>query len=477
MSYRIVFVSALAVMMLELPGLGQLTLRVTVDTGFTEIVNDEPGAVTIDGYSVSSPAGQLGGAWTSLSSQGVVGWDEAANSDSRRRTEFNPTGASEIGPGTSLSLGTVFVPVAGANPDLAFQYTGPNGQTLLGDVDVAAALGLLVDRGTGEVSLFNRTGGLIDVDGYTIGSPSSSLGDGWQSFADRGVAGWDEADNSDASRVTEFNPAGSTIVGANESISLGTLYAPTEPTAIGQELPEDLTFGYTSPTGKSLEGSVAFSGARNNVVLSIDPESGRATIQNESPYFDVSIDAYTISSSSGLLNLGGWQSLESQGLEGWDAAENADAFRLTEFSPTSETALDGGGRTLDLGAAVDVSAGLDLADLNFEYLVAGGEAATGLIVLAEAASCVVPPGGIVGDFDGDGSVLFADFITLSVNFNQAVSTYQEGDANCSGQVDFADFILLSTNFGESAGQAAAVPEPGFLSLWLLPLLALRRRRK
>ena len=52
-----------------------------------------------------------------------------------------------------------------------------------------------------------------------------------------------------------------------------------------------------------------------------------------------------------------------------------------------------------------------------------------------------------GDVDGNGKVEFADFLVLSQNFGQDVSSREEGDLDGNGTVEFADFLLLSQNFG------------------------------
>src|SRR5688572_21383812 len=109
-------------------------------------------------------------------------------------------------------------------------------------------------------------------------------------------------------------------------------------------------------------------GARNNLVLTINPATGEAAIQNESPYFNVSIDAYTITSDSGKLLTGNaaWNSLQDQGLAGWDQADNSNAIRITEFKTTGATSMPGGGTVLDLGAPISLAAGpLDPDDFSF----------------------------------------------------------------------------------------------------------------
>jgi|GEM_PF-3395132 len=126
------------------------------------------------------------------------------------------------------------------------------------------------------------------------------------------------------------------------------------------------------------------------------------------------------------------------------------------------------------------TAGLELSargpnDTTFELL----GSPTSSLQLIGGTTCLVPEGGVLGDFDGNGTVEFEDFLSLSSNFAEQVSTYEEGDANCDGAVLFDDFLILSANFGSTAGAAtsAQVPEPssGCLALCCVGILALRRR--
>ena len=41
----------------------------------------------------------------------------------------------------------------------------------------------------------------------------------------------------------------------------------------------------------------------------------------------------------------------------------------------------------------------------------------------------------------------ADFLALAANFNKTDATWPEGDFDGSGTVDFADFVILADNFG------------------------------
>lgn len=69
---------------------------------------------------------------------------------------------------------------------------------------------------------------------------------------------------------------------------------------------------------------------------------------------------------------------------------------------------------------------------------------------------------LVGDTDFDGGVRFADFLTLSSNF-QKEGNWTEGDFTCDGVVQFADFLLFSSFFGSEAAKPVertlSVPEP------------------
>jgi|GEM_PF-3631050 len=93
-------------------------------------------------------------------------------------------------------------------------------------------------------------------------------------------------------------------------------------------------------------------------------------------------------------------------------------------------------------------------------------------------ACEIPDGVIAGDFDGNGAVEFADFLTLSGNFGQIVSTHEEGDTDCDNFVGFSDFLALSENFGKTAATSAtAVPEPSTVGLAICSVLVLCHRRR
>jgi autotransporter-associated beta strand protein len=183
------------------------------------------------------------------------------------------------------------------------------------------------------------------------------------------------------------------------------------------------------------------------------------------------------------------------------AAFNAGSKLSLELSPTSHDrlAITGAaeiqpGSTLALstlnnyqpagGQAFDV---LTYASLTGEFSTyTGATLASGLVLapfyLADRLRLFAT---YPGDATGDGTVSFADFQTLELNFNQP-GTWSDGDFNLNGTIDHADFLALRQNFGlslpvpssvESPGAIVPVPEPTTPLIAGLALLALTRRRR
>jgi hypothetical protein len=84
------------------------------------------------------------------------------------------------------------------------------------------------------------------------------------------------------------------------------------------------------------------------------------------------------------------------------------------------------------------------------------------------------------DFDDDGDVDGADFVTWQRNFGMETGAVnQQGDADNNGTVDAVDLGLWRENFGQggSTPEAVAIPEPAAVALAGLGLLAVIARCK
>lgn len=86
---------------------------------------------------------------------------------------------------------------------------------------------------------------------------------------------------------------------------------------------------------------------------------------------------------------------------------------------------------------------------------------------------------VIGDFDGNGEVEFADFLQLVAGFNKP-GTYSNGDISFDGQVDLEDFSIFRRAFAATAAgepSAASVPEPTSALMLVFSALALPMLRR
>lgn len=215
-----------------------LVLQVNRDTGAVTMANVGAASKTIDGYSILSPHGSLTGTWNSLQDQAVAGWVEAAptaNALSELNPGSTPPGSLAINAGQSRSLGTPYAktfPAFGVDPDdIKFEYSGPDGRTLQGQVvysgtKVLNNLVLTVDPTTGQAALKNDSPFTIQVDGYSVYSTSGSLlpaNGSWNSLQDQNVAGWEEASPT-ASALAELKANGTLTLQPGTGYGLGGLF-------------------------------------------------------------------------------------------------------------------------------------------------------------------------------------------------------------------------------------------------------------
>lgn len=343
--------------------------------------------------------------------------------------------------------------IIGAVHEQLFSFTGQGDR-----------LQLLVDWRTGETSIANIGELTLAIDGYTITSPEGRLNPAngaWRSLQDQGLAGWDEADNSHSGRITEFKTVGSQLFAPGTRLPIGRPVTITPPAKFGDKVDDtvNLTFEYALANGEIEQGGIraAIGGdVVNNLVMTINPVTGDVGIRNASPFFDVSIAAYTIASSEGKLkHATGWRSLADQSLPGWDEADNSSPSRVTEFNPASDIHLAEGATVLHLGRLLDVSGGaIDLDSLQFEFLLSNGETLEGVIQLAEV--------GAAGDFTLDGNVDGSDFLAWQRSLGSTVAVAGAGaDGNRNGVIDAGDLAVWRSNFGSVGSETAtaSVPEP------------------
>lgn len=344
---------------------------------------------------------------------------------------------------------TGFTPVAGA------KFEAVNSGTTL-TLEYASALTLRVDRRTGLAQIVNHIG-TITYDGYSIRDSFGNLSPGtWSSLDDQGTSGnsWLES-NPTSAAISELNPTSSTSLAPGASNALGRILAP--PTEFGQPDP-NLVFDYHAANGRTVSGIVDLSGKYNNLVLIVDPATGQAAIQNQSP-FGVELDGYSIASASGSLRVAQWNSLDDQNAAGGTFLEaNPTTSRLNELNPTSSLALAADSLARSIGSPFNVAGA---RDLTFTFHLAGGG------------------GGPLGDTNGDGAVNLDDLNNVRNNFG----SNGIGDTDGDGDVDLDDLNNVRNNFGASGGGGgpggtftgivqygaipeglAAVPEPTAIGL-------------
>ncbi len=352
----------------------------------------------------------------------------------------------------------------------------PRGLALEASYDGGITVGLdnrlilKVDRVSGAASIENVVGTPVTIGSYSIGSAGGYLSPAaanWTSLDDANVAGWEEA-NPTTSRLSELNPTSSTAFAVGQSRSLGSPYS-CEPTAFGQLDTDGLTFTYSEADGTIQTGIVEMTGDVNNIVLYVDPATGAAALDNQSP-FGINLDFYSIASAAGSLNPAGWDSLSDQAIGSWDEA-TPTATRLSELSPVGSTLFASGSLT-ELGNLFNVGG---VRDLTIKFTSPDGTLYDGIVEYL-----AIPDAGVVGDTNGDGDVNLDDLNNVRNNFGATGPVGSTpGDAfPFDGVVDLDDLNGVRNNFGFVS--PSPVPEPGtfaLLAFGLAGVCAVRRWKK
>lgn len=344
---------------------------------------------------------------------------------------------------------------------------GTNGQLL--QVALETMLVLRVNRDTGELSIRNPLGAAVtQLDGYTISSPSvGSLLTSYKgiSGAPAGNAGWEKAPSNSVNGLAEFKPTGSFNVStAGTTVSLGNGFSKTAVASKGLGVNgEDLLFSYHATGGAVVSGQIEYVGTPflNNIVLNVNTTTGLASLKNDS-LTSLSIDGYSILSSTGALNGATWTSLADRPgtYPNWQESPTTTSA-LSETNPVAPLAI-GAGQSISLGNIGNFATQAAKDGLSMKFIL-GNEASFRLATVSFTSGT-----GPAGDYNGNGRVDGADFLT-----------WQRGGS--PNPLSAGDLATWKANFGSGAavGAAGAVPEPAACVLASLAAIAgvARRRRQ
>ncbi len=278
----------------------------------------------------------------------------------------------------------------------------------------------------------------------------------------------------------------------------------------------------------------------NLLSLQVDPATGATALINKAGFDAVDIDFYEVQSSSGAINVTGWNSLQDQDYEGngaagagngWEELGTPSSSAASEYFLTGSSNLTGG-TSISLGNLfnpsgtqdlqllykletgqtfsgpviyeslsnnlpcdyVDTGNGCNIDDINALYAGTNG-APTPLTdaAIADWLTQASSPQNVAkaeasdvyraGDTDLNGDVLSNDLGVLLNNFlDNSGLGWGSGNFNSDTSVNSTDLGALLNNFGftsASASSAAAVPEPNAFALFGLAGLCMLRtlRRK
>lgn len=194
--------------------------------------------------------------------------------------------------------------------------------------------------------------------------------------------------------------------------------------------------------------------------LEVNTTTGAVTLVNDTSS-PVEFSAYEITSPSGSLQVGAWNSLQQQNRsgfaagsgngDGWEEADNSNDSQLGEGFVFGSSTLPVG-ESVHLGSLFDSSGGDD--DLQFSYVQAGALA-------VRQGGVTYIDGGLPGDYNGDGSTDAADYTAWRDALGSTTALRADGNGN--GRVDAEDYLVWRDNYGRTAAPAHAagesIPEP------------------
>lgn len=223
------------------------------------------------------------------------------------------------------------------------------------------------------------------------------------------------------------------------------------------------------------------------VNLVVDTTDGTASIVNNLPVA-VALNYYQIESGSqavpgSSLDVNGWTSLDAQEGDdppgtGWVASAASSQRSLVESNLLGSLALNPAEHAL-LGSPFNSETGLD--DLTFSYSTPGVfELFQGVVQYVDDDG-ITSGSDVPGDYDGDGSVTFADLAEWESSYGQTAPSGTGADGDQSGLIDGGDFLLWQRSIDASAIVVSSVayehiPEPTSLGLVVAGWLAAFSKR-
>jgi len=377
--------------------------------------------------------------------------------------------------GLSGNFGSVTGPAVGNGFGYKLDTSGGNVS-----IAVSPLMKLTVDRQTGAASI-SSPADAIDLKLYSIRSPGGYLTPStWDSFEDSGfdggnwIQGLPNGGNPNGLAEAHNNPPlGATTFSAGQSQPIGTIWD-NSVSAFGENR-EDLALTYLEPgSGTAVNGIVEYTGNHNNLVMVVDPTTGEAVIQNQSP-FDAVIKLYSVGSAAGSLAFDasetvsvGWDSFDEQNLagSGW-LRGNGSGNLIVEANQVGSALQISSGAAFDIGEPFNIGG---TEDLLFEFLLDG--ASQRMAGVVEYGSIPIPfPD---GDYDASGQVALGDLNLVLFNWSQDGGGLPAGWVNQRPDpgmtVGLTELNGVLFNWGNTSS-IATVPEPASMALVWIALFA------